>query len=84
MEIQKIKLVVVNENTLGYINPETNNLTVFRASVIKGKSSRFFSYDNDVFQLNNNDKVRLASAKDFENYRCSFEGYTSDEYEFAA
>lgn len=84
MKTQKIKLVVVNENTLGYINPETNNLIVFRASVTGGKSSRFFSYDNDVFQLNTSDKVRLASAKDFEKYRCSFDGYTLDEYEFAA
>lgn len=86
MENLRTKLVVVNENTLGYILPETpNKLCVYRAKVTCGKNSRFFSYNTEIFELYTTDVVRLSNKADFELYRCSFEGYETDteNYEFA-
>lgn len=86
MENQRTKLVVVNEDTLGYIMPHAPNmLNVYRAKVTGGKSSRFFSYGCEHFMLNSSDVVRLANEKDFDFYRCSFEGFKQDKvnYEFA-
>lgn len=73
----KIKLVVVDNEILGYIqpgNPDTVNILVAR-----GRSSNFGS------MLLTGKYVRLASEKDFNSFHISFDGYREDpNYEFAA
>ena len=78
--MEKIKLVVVNENTLGYIDPRTpNNLSILRALGTKG--SRFNNHSGPA-ALFEYDTVRLASEKDFDNIGVCFEGYGNDYYEY--
>lgn len=76
--MSKIKLVVVNEHTLGYIDPYMNEdgsrFNILHASILKGSTLR----DGDLYFLSASDDVRLASAKDFEEYRISFDGYKRD------
>ena len=75
---KKIRLVVVNEHTLAYMIDD-KNAGVIRASVLKGSSHK----DCDIFSTQYS-KVRLASAKDFEEYRVCFKGFdNTEEYEFA-
>lgn len=76
--MDKIKLVVINENTLGYILPERPTWAgVLRASVIKGSVDR----DCDITPITGK-AVRLASERDFDEYRICFDGYNNDRYEF--
>jgi len=78
--MSKIKLVVFNEHTLGYILPKTpNTLCVLHASILRGAINSGSSH------INSNDKVRLANEKDFEDYRIMFNGYKNNlqEYEYA-
>lgn len=83
MTQSRIKLVVLNEHTLGYIRPEQpNDCYIIRSSVIKGAVDNGFMKPI-CYAL---DKVRLASAKDFDEFRVVFteRGYNnSQEYEFA-
>ena len=78
----KIKLVVFNEHTLGYIIPEIpNQVQILHASVLKGA---VWSLSKSSDYIGKNDKVRLASEQDFKDFRCCFSGYQNkDEYEFA-
>ena len=85
MNKEKVKLVVVNENTLGYISESMPNyLSIFQASTLKG--SRFGNL-NGSYLLTSKDFVRLANEVDFNEYNCEFsEGYKNDpifEYEYA-
>jgi hypothetical protein len=83
----RIKLVVLNEHTLGYIFPrssyegEWKNLVyvnILHASVLKGATQT----SNPVL-LCSTDKIRLASEKDFDDFRVNFKGYNNAvEYEF--
>ncbi len=69
----KIILVVINENTLGYIDhivPNTAN--VLHASILKG------GVHSCPKQLNSDDKIRLANEADFHEYRVSHIGYWKD------
>jgi len=76
----KIKLVVFNEHTLGYIIPEIPNyIQPLRASILKGAPFETIETSKCIAK---SDKIRLASAKDFDDFRCSFFGYTEEEYEF--
>jgi len=77
----KTKLVVVNENTLGYIIPELpDTISILHASILKGS---VMVNNTGGYPINNN-SIRLATEKDFEDYRVSFEGYKKDSqnYEF--
>lgn len=73
----RTKLVVANENTLGYIFPETPN-TVGRLASKVVSGNPHFNMENQ--QITKSDKVRLASKQDFDRFRVSFEGYQDHEY----
>lgn len=80
----KRKLVVVNEHTLGYIIPELPNYySILRASILKGAP---FDMAENSKLIGSKDVIRLASEKDFDEFRCVFKGYDNDrfhEYEYA-
>lgn len=79
--MEKIKLVVFKEHTLGYILPELpNQVCHLYASILKGATCSRLA--GSTF-INNPSDVRLASEKDFENFNVSFNGYKTDEkYEY--
>jgi hypothetical protein len=67
--MKKTKLVVVDEHTLGYILPESPDyLGILHTSILKGSTLNSFS--GSVCIKNRN--VRLASEKDFDDFRVSF------------
>lgn len=72
-------LVVFKEHTLGYIIPTLpNTCQILHASALRGAVKT----DGSILIINAKD-VRLASAKDFEDYRVSFKGYDNEkEYLF--
>ena len=81
--MEKIKLVVFKNHTLGYIQPELpNTVQVLHASILKGAPC------NDLYpsgkQINSMDEVRLATEQDFHSFRVSFEGYNklTEIYEY--
>lgn len=72
----RIKLVVVNEHTLGYIDPRTpNTFNILHASVLKGSSYQNLSAPS----IPKNGKIRLATPKDFDDFRVDFTGYDNEE-----
>lgn len=80
--MKKIKLVVLNEHTLGYILPELpNSVQILRQSTLRGAPFRLHETSE---QIGSSDKVRLASEADFKVYRVCFDGYKRDcdVYEF--
>lgn len=81
MDKNRIKLVVLNEHTLGYVYPnKPNDCFILQSSVIRGAVNNGFMKPI-CYKLDN---VRLASAKDFDEFRVVFNGYNNpNEYEFA-
>ena len=77
----KIKLLVIDEHTLAYSDPERSfQAQVLRASVLMGSHHR----DGDVVPLRFVKKIRLATEKDFDKFMVSFDGYkNSGDYEYA-
>ncbi|WP_176221490.1 hypothetical protein [Massilibacteroides vaginae] len=74
---ERIKLVVYKEHTLGYIDPKLpNNVNILHTSPLKG-SPRITS--DDSFCINNENEVRLAGKKDFDDFRVSFNGYDNKD-----
>lgn len=75
----RTKLVVFNEHTLGFITPEQPEIVQqLHTSILKG--SRYS--ENSTIYVNDG-TVRLASEKDFEDYRVYFGGFNNPaEYEF--
>lgn len=77
----KTKLVVLGEHTLGYIQPNSNYMGILHASGLRNSPYNILSAP--VF-ITTQDKIRLASKKDFEDFNVSFEGYENEEeYEYA-
>lgn len=67
------RLVVVNENTLGYIQDETPDyLCILHASILRG--SRFQNL-NGPMSLSKKDVIRDATLKDFDNFNVSSKYY---------
>ena len=79
-----INLVVINNHTLGYITPERSNyVQVLHASVLRGspKSSPLSAMESIL--ISTLDILRLASEKDFDDFRVSFVGFDNEqEYKF--
>lgn len=77
----KIKLVVYNNHTFGYILPEIpNEVQVLRDSILKGAP---FAVHRDSFVINKGDKVRPVQRSDFDVYRICIDGYYEDDnYDF--
>ena len=75
---ERIKLVVIDEHTLGYVNPGETYAHTLHSSVLRGSTLSLWG----TVHLGGRN-VRLASEYDFKAYRCSFEGYKITEYEFA-
>lgn len=71
-----IQLVVLDEHTLGYKEPEAKFVNVLQASIRKGAS--FHRHPGDMVYLNPNSKVRLAKEADFRDYMICLEGYRND------
>ena len=70
--MEKIKLVVLEEHTLGYITElMPNYVSVLHGSVLRGSP---YSIMNNNALIGNN-KVRLATEKDFNDFNVSFEQY---------
>lgn len=76
----KFMLVVLNEHTLGYIRqsslhvPGFYTVNILSASIIKGA----IKHEGDVPFTEGIDSIRLATEKDFDNFRHSFKGYKND------
>lgn len=71
---QRIKLVVCDENILGYINPRTPcTIGIINASILKGANVGMYQTTLSVSQLYDN--VRLASEKDFQDFGVVFGGF---------
>lgn len=75
----RTKLVVFNEHTLGFITPEQPEIVQqLHTSILKGSR---YSANSTIYV--NDGTVRLASEKDFNDYRCVFSSYyTPDKFEF--
>lgn len=76
---EKIKLVVVENHTLGYILPEIpSGVCILHTSILKGSP-----YSDSSHILVENHNVILATEKDFENFRCVFGSFgNGDTYEY--
>lgn len=79
--MKKIKLVVMNEHTLGYIFPEQPKYVhILHASILKGST---FPNDGQSVYIGTSDQIRLASESDFNDFRTLMNGYKSNNYEYA-
>lgn len=75
---EKIKLVVAEEHTLGYILPSLpDKLQILHTSILRGSS---WPYYGSVMLPKN---YRLASKEDFDSYNMHFGSFGNEkEYEF--
>jgi hypothetical protein len=80
--MDKIKLVVIDECILGYIQPNRTwpeTAGILHASILRGSTCG--RLEGWIFTSHR--AVRLASEKDFNDYNVSFDGYRNDpEYEY--
>ena len=84
---ERIRLVVVDEHTLGYIFPQSYYdkplglvyANILHASILKGAVNT-----ERPILIGSTNKVRLANEKDFNDFRVCFNGYKNNpqEYEF--
>lgn len=80
---KKIRFVVVDENTLGYVNPACpHEIGVLRASVLRGAAPGDPDPGTKPFPIDPS-RVRPATRADFDSFRVSPTGYASDPtYDF--
>lgn len=75
--MNKIKLVVVDENALGYIDPRTPNTVSILNSNYKSSLNNYGNYNTQGCD------IRLASEQDFDRLKVVFDGYKNDsDYEY--
>lgn len=80
--MERVKLVVVNENMLGYITPNLPNYVgILRSSILRGAT---YPENCGPYLLSPLDKTRLASEKDFDEFRVLMNGYKNlpEVYEY--
>ena len=80
--MERVKLVVVNENMLGYITPNLPNYVgILRSSILRGAT---YPENCGPYLLSPLDKTRLASEKDFDDFRVLMNGYKNlpEVYEY--
>lgn len=77
----RTQLVVADENVLGYIDPETPNVIgILHASILRGAT--ISSSDGWMFRSQAR-TIRLATTRDFDEFRVAFVGYDSNRYEWS-
>jgi hypothetical protein len=75
----KTKIIVLDEHTLGLIKPFSNYVEILHTSILRGSHYNQF---NPIL-INPNHVIRLASEKDFDEYRVSMVGFDNkNEFEF--
>lgn len=80
--IKRIKLIVYNNYTLGYILPELPN-RVQHLRTLFSRGGTWSMSEASKF-VSPRDSIRLASEKDFDEFGVSFDGYREDNhYEYA-
>jgi len=86
--MEKIKLVVGDDDLLGYIDPETptlvNTIRIWRTSFFYSPGSGTTGFGKSFFK-NQFESIRLASQTDFERFKVCSKGFTDNPevYEFA-
>ncbi len=74
--MQRTRLVVMDNHTLGYILPGSDYVGVLHSSVLRGGG-----YSGCIHQKGH--LIRTATPQDFEDFRVSFDGFdNTEEYEF--
>ena len=75
---ERTKLLVIDENILAYLEPNMKDAGVLHASILRG------AYHGGHTIWLEGRKVRLASEKDFDDFRVCFGGFSNkEEYEYA-
>lgn len=78
-QTEKVKFIVVDENTLCYTNPNTSMVNILSASVVKGAAN----ISGFMAMPMSKSRVRPACRQDFIDFRVDSTGYESDpNYEF--
>lgn len=77
----KIKIVIYNNHTLGYIQPQLPNyVCILKSSILRGAPKDDFG---DPYLIHKTDTVRPATIQDFKTFRHHLDkDYLTDEYEF--
>lgn len=79
MEQERIKIVVVDEHTLGLMRPNSRNIEILHSSILKGSPYGRLPESIDMAGKT----IRLASEKDFNDFRVYFGAFGNDEiYEY--
>lgn len=68
----KIKLVVGDEHTLGYIQPNSQFVSVLHSSILKGSP---FGLNPSNLLTSQFKSIRLATPQDFEEFKICFKGF---------
>ena len=75
--MNRIKLVVLNENIFGYIFPEQlNRVQILHASILKGAISQ----DGSSTYIKPTVRIRPVNKSDFDSFNIYFPQYLSDAY----
>lgn len=78
---EKIQFVVVNENIFAYHNPkinDENSLEYMSCKIAKNPRIIKGILDSKTFFIDEEDQIRKADKKDFEEFRVSSGGYEDD------
>ena len=78
--MKRIKLVVIDNHTLACIFPDSKSADILHASVLRGAVCASQAIEPTYYEGRD---VKLASEKDFDDFRVSFKGFEDEKvYEF--